>query len=315
MPSRSRQIKEAVDSGTLTQETSYCRKCMLIKPKVMFSKTTTPDLDSTGCLSLCKACVDTMFSRFMISESGNISKATLKLCRLLNVRFEPSAIDSALKQIESKSSDPNKFFGLYRAKLLVILRTSMGDADNVDLTYKEVENIKPSEDRFISSNYENMDELRRFWGKNFEAEEIIILEGKFSDWSKSHTIDTQSERVLLKFICLKEYEIDRAVEAGSSSAALMKEFQELLKTSALSPAMASSGSGGKSLDAFGVWLKEIGESRPEEWVEDKSIYKDVDNIEDYNERIIISPLRAFVTGSREFSLDADEVIEEEMEGE
>jgi len=316
MSVRSRQIKESTEEGFLPENTSYCRKCMKIKPKVYFSKTTVPDLDGTTCLSICKSCVDEMYSKILLSENGNVQKTILTLCRMLNVRYDERAIDSAFVHIQSKNSDPNKLFALYRAKLLLLHRTSVDDT-LVDLTYQfNNENIiKIDESKFLNSEYQDMDELRKFWGTNFEPEEIMILEGKFSDWSKSHSIDTQSERVLLKFICLKEYDVEKAVRSGTSTASLMKEFQDLLKTSALSPAMATSGNGGKSMDAFGVWLKEIGEMRPEEWVEDKSIYKDVDNIEDYNERIIISPLRAFVTGSREFSLDVDESIEEEMEGE
>jgi hypothetical protein len=316
MPIRSRQIQEAVGEGVLAENTSYCRKCMMIKPKPMFSKTTTPDLDGTGCLSLCKSCVDSMYLKILSSENGNIQKTILRLCRLLNVRYEESAIESALKHIETKQSNPEKLFGLYRAKLLVLFRTNVSDT-NVDLSYQFNNDIviPVDENKFQLEEYKDMDELRRFWGINFTPEEIITLEGKFSDWSKSHSIDTQSERVLLKFICLKEYEIDKAVREEHSTAALMKEFQDLLKTSALSPSSSSSLNGGKSMDAFGVWLADIMQYRPEEWVEDKSIYKDVDNIEAYGEKFLTSPMRALVTGSREFSLDADEVIEDEMEGE
>jgi len=163
-----------------------------------------------------------------------------------------------------------------------------------------------------------MDELRKFWGKGFQPEEIMILEEKFASYSQTNAIDTQPERILLKYICMKEYEIDLAMSEGGakkSVANLTKDYQELLKTAGIAPSSANAGSGGKSMDAFGIWLADIMQLRPEEWVEDKSIYKDVDDVEAYGERHLTSPMRALVTGSREFTLDADETPDEDMEGE
>jgi len=313
---KSRRLRLASIETGLPENYGYCRVCQKVKQPQKFFSATDKDLDKNGLFSICKECCDTIYKNILFSENGNIQKTILKMCRMLNIKFNPVAIDSALKQIESKSSDPEKLFGLYKAKLVIQERDNPQDK-TVDLTYQDIpiETIAKIQEVSNIEQTSDMKDVRSFWGRNFEKEELEILEGKFSDWSKSHSIDTQSERVLLKFICLKEFEIDKSVESGSSTASLMKEFQDLLKTSALSPNSSNASSGGKSMDAFGVWLKEIGEMRPEEWVEDKSIYKDVDNIEDYNERIIISPLRAFVTGSREFSLDADEVMEEEVEGE
>src|SRR3972149_6925785 len=100
MTTRSRQIKEIIgEDECLPENTSYCRKCMKVKGKINFLKTTTPDLDSTNCFSVCTSCVNEMYGKILLSENWNIQKTVLKLCRILNVRYEESAIESALKHI------------------------------------------------------------------------------------------------------------------------------------------------------------------------------------------------------------------------
>lgn len=321
MAGRSRQIDKVVENGSLPENTSYCRKCRTIKSNKEFGKAVDFELDSGGLLSLCKNCVNEVFSTILASENNSIEKATLAICRKLNIRFDNRAVDATLSQIQSANSDPAKFFTLYRAKVLVTSRTSVKDSStSVDLTYQfDDENIiKIDESKFLNTDYQDMDELRKFWGKGFEPEEIMILEEKFASYSQTNAIDTQPERVLLKYICMKEYEIDMTMAGGGakkSIANLTKDYESLLKTAGLAPSSASVGSGGKSMDAFGVWLADIMQLRPEEWVEDKSIYKDVDNVEEYGEKHLTSPMRALVTGSREFTLEADENTEDDMEGE
>ena len=198
-----------------------------------------------------------------------------------------------------------KMFGVYKTKLFLTNRGVAGTPLNqVDLTYNFPTSIvinAPDDSHYG----QELDDLKDFWGDNFTPQELEKLERKFSDWSKSHSIDTNGEKVLLRLICIKELEIDKAISASQSTASLIKEFQDLLKTSALSPSMSNAASGGKSMEAFGVWIKEIESMSPAEWIADKSIWKDVDGIEEYGEKYITSPLRSFVTGSREFTLDDD----------
>lgn len=319
MTTRSRQIKEAIgEDECLPEDTSYCRKCMKVKGrKSNFLKTTTPDLDSTNCLSVCTSCVNEMYGKILLSENGNIQKTVLKLCRMLNVRYEESAIESALKHIESSKSNPEKLFGLYRAKLLVIFRTGVNDT-NVDLTYQYSNDISipADESKFQIEEYKNMDELRKFWGKGFEAEEIMILEEKFAEYSQTNSIDTHPERVLLKYICLKEYEIDKALAGGgkSSTATLTKEYQDLLKSANISPSSPSSVSVGKAQETWGMFIKTIEETEPAEYFKNEGLFKDYDNVEKIWNRYIVRSIKNFITGSRDFNVeDIESDYEDETE--
>lgn len=295
-----RQIAKKMDA-----DKSYCRRCQNVKSIKEFLDATDRLLDGNGHMSICRDCVTDLYVQFY-NSTRSVEHAILKLCQLLNVRYDKAAIDAALSHIDSAGTNADKMFGLYKTKLLLLNRTSVRDGtDTIDLTYNHPLTLTISAPKEVEETSDIDASLKAFWGENFTKAELEILERKFADWSRSHSIDTQSERVLLKYICLKEFEIDNAISSKQGTASLMKEFQELLKTSALSPSMANAASGGKSMEAFGNFIKEIESMTPAEWVKDKSIYKDVDNIEEYGEKYITSPLRSFVTGSREFSLEDD----------
>lgn len=304
---KTRRLIDIVD-GKLPEKVCYCRKCTDVKPEVEFSKATDLFLDTNGRMSLCKDCVNLIYEEYLSSEK-TIEKAVFKICKLLNVRYDPRAIESALKQMQTKESDPTKVFPLYRAKLLLLLRENVNDT-NVDLTFQEniIQSNKPIEfDEDIFNKEVDIEDRRMFWGKDFSAEEISLLEHKLANWSSGQEIESPGERNLLKYICLKELEIDKT--KGNIPSGLLKDYNDLLKVSGYAPRDVTAANSGKSKDTFGTWLKEISSMRPEEWVEDKSIYKDVDNIEAYGEKHLTSPMRQLVTGSREFFIEESETVD------
>lgn len=313
MSPQSRKKRTVSPDTKIPEGSYYCRVCQRLRSKNYFYETTNPEVDTCGYMSVCKECLNTLYVKYY-NIYHNVDAAVLKICQLFDIKFDQSAIAAALKHYENNGTESDKFIGMYKTKLLLMNRHRTTDRiEDIDLRYNHPVSITIAAPPQAEVGSEDLKELRAFWGEGFNINDLQILEKKFSDWSKSHSIDTQSERVLLKFICLKEYEIDKAISSKSGTATLMKEFQELLKTSALSPSMASASSGNKSMEAFGVWVKEIESVTPAEWIKDKSIYRDVDNIEEYGDKYITSPLRAFITGSKEFSLEDDSEKDDDTE--
>jgi hypothetical protein len=310
---RSKRLKAISMEEGLPEGLSYCRRCMKIKRVTDFHKAVDHELDKNELFSVCKSCIDSLYESIFNSENGSVHKTILRLCRMLNVAYNENAISAALTHIESKGSDKMRVFGLYRAKLLIMERSDVSDT-NVDLTYKDspIINLPPEDgDRRLT---EDTRDLSLFWGTNFTIDELEILESKYSEWTQSHSIDTQSERVLLKYICLKEYEIDKAVKSGSNTSSLMKEFQDLLKTSALSPSTATISSGGKAQETWGNFIKVIEETTPAEYYKDDDLFKDYDNINWIWQNFVVRSIKNFLTGSRDFNLtDIDTDYEEEEE--
>lgn len=322
---KTRRIKE-IEEGGLPENLAYCRRCMDVKSKNYFHGAVNHDLDRNHCLSFCKSCVDEMFAGFLASE-GSLEKAVLKLCRIVDLKYIPEAIEAAKKQALAKGVDQDKIFGYYKSKVLAVEKTSTTDSfENLDLSFQDSIQIIVPNDNPTEYDPEEIKNLSLFWGNNFEPEELEILESKYAEWSQSHSIDTQSERILLKYICLKEYEIDRAVQSSSSTASLMKEFQELLKTSGLNPSAATLAAGGKAQETWGNFIKMIEENEPAEYYKDDDLFKDYDNIKWIWENFVVRSIKNFITGSRDFTLqdidenyeiedssDADEIVVPELE--
>lgn len=292
-----------VESG-LPESTNYCRKCKRIRRSTFFYKAVDLTIDSNEMFSVCKDCIDDIYSKVLESEHGAIQKAVLYLCRKLNVKYDEAAIDSAIKQIESSNWDTNKFFGVYRAKLVNVSKSTSNAP--VDLSYMDNPIVNIPETKLSEEEFVDFRELVDFWGTDAK-EDIEFLEFNFSKFKQSHKADTYAEIVLLKEVCYKMLEIDRERKVnGKAPDSSTKQLMEIMKNLAISPNMVSAANSGKNVDTFGIWIKEIETMRPAEWVEDKSMYADVDDIEAYGERHLTSPMRSLVTGNREFSLEESE---------
>ena len=155
---------------------------------------------------------------------------------------------------------------------------------------------------FSSSELER---LKAFWGSTFSNDEISILEAKYVRWSESHSIDTESERVLLKLICIKELEIDKAIAINSSTTVLLKEFQELLKTSGLNPSSATLAGTNKSQETWGNFVCMIEETEPAEYYKDDNLFKDYDDINSYWKKFVVRSIKNFITGTKDFNIESE----------
>lgn len=292
--------------GGLPNGKCYCRKCQKIKSDKDFYKAIDETIDSNGFFSLCKGCIGETYKKILEIEHGSINLAVLFLCKKLNVLYSEDAISSTIKHFETTNWSEDKFYGVYLAKLRA--NSGLAGFSFPDLTYKDnVVVNNTNKDVNIEEDSQTYEELESFWGTN-KKEDLEFLERNFSEFKRSHKVDTYSEVVLTKEVCFKMLEIhkDRLLHDGKANDNSTKQLMEIMKNLAISPNMVSVANSGKQLDTFGNWIKDIETMRPAEWVEDKSIYADVDNIEEYGEKYLTSPMRALVIGNREFSLDSQE---------
>lgn len=310
MSRQSRRLDEIENEGHLPEGMAYCRKCQKVKTiSPSFSKATDTQLDTNGTLSVCKECVDKLYEEILFEERGSIQRTILRLCKMLNVKYDESAIESALKHIDSKGSDKNKVFGLYRAKLLIINRKDVNDT-NVDLTYQDNPVINMNKE--LSAG-EVDDETIMFWGKGYERDDYAWFERKLGEWKQTHKCDTMAELTLLKEIVFKQFEIEKVrsgLDKAKSTGGLVKELQDLMKTASIDPAKSSIAGAGKSNDTFSSFIKMIEENEPAEFYEDREIFKDYDNIGFYFEKYVTRPLKNFILGSRDFNIESESDLED-----
>lgn len=287
----------------------YCRKCEKIEPFYKFFKAIDLEIDSNGHMSVCKDCINELYVQSLQFYNGSIQQAILNLCRKLNVLYSEDAISSALAQIETKNSDPNKMFGMYCQKLVVLMRTDVKDT-NLNLTYMDNPIVNTNEE-FVSPLIIDEDVIR-FWGKGFNETEYRWLEETLDDWKATHKCDTKAEETLFKYIVLKEFEIEKTNDNKKPIANLVKELQDLMKTAAVDPAKANVASSGKNMDTFSAFIKMIEEGEPAEvFGDERNAFKDFQGIEKYFEAYVLRPLKNFITGSRDFNVDGEDNLLDE----
>lgn len=290
-------------------EKSYCRTCMSEKPMEKFYETTNSLIDTNGLMSVCSDCIDSLFGK-ILSTTGSVELTVLRLCKMLNVAYVPSAIESTKQEMEKRLAGgmklkENAFFGRYKSNAKLVLRSGTTDTttnmEYQDVQVGSIEFQKIPEKTLDPNAFEGADDLVQFWGTD-DLGDIEFLEREFANFKKTHKADTYAEIILMKEVCYKILEMDKARKEGRSVDNMLKALQEVMKNLAISPNIANAASG-NAVDSFGAWIKEIEMTRPAEWVENKSIFKDVDNLEAYSEKYITSPLRTFVTGNKEFDLE------------
>lgn len=295
----------------------YCRKCQDIKSLTNFYEATNPFLDTNGHMSVCKICCNDVYNKYF-SIYGTVDKALDLTCQDLDVKFDFNALKSCQSHIESmmiKGKTPDKVFGYYKSKLSSVIKSSTNCEyfryrDGMTVTLQDNNQVESQLER----NDDVDDDLKLFWGEQYSWEDYEFLERELAQWKQKHKCDNQSEITLLKEVCIKILEIRQLRKAGKPTTVPIKELQDLMKTASLDPAKANIADGGKSLDAFGLWIKDIEEYEPAEFFEDKKIYEDFDGFKKYADKYIYRPLKNLLSGSRDFNIDDNETSGDDGDG-
>ena len=312
MPIKSKRQGTKTYVSKTGQELSacYCRKCQKIQSPRMFYDATDFFLDTNGKMSICMTCINDIFGRIYESEL-DFYKAALKTCRILNIKYDERAVDAAVKHLttfESKGRSAPPFFGVYKSRIMAVMDIAMYERDSLtlDMTFHEPTEAIQSELSEDDLGKNDIDYLHTFWGNGMTFEDYDFLERELSDWKATHRADSKAEISLLKELCHKELEIRKKRELGQSTASLVKEKQDLMRTASLDPAKANALNSGKSQDTFSNFIKIIEQNEPADYYKDKSLFKDYDKIDVYWKKYLVRSLRNFTGLSRDFNIGKDE---------
>lgn len=321
---KSRRIAKKPDFISKTGikvEESYCRKCMKNKKHTEFYPCVDNGLvDANGLLSVCKDCCSAIFDVFY-DQHGSMEKAILQTCRVLNIRYDETAIGFTVGHINTmlqQDKPIERIFGIYKAKLSQSQKGAIGDKNAAeDFTFVEPGYAIVANP--LRDDEENARNLIMFWGENLERDDYVWLENELAEWKKTHKCDTKAEETLLKEICYKGLEIRQARRNNRSPGGLVEEYQKLMKTAGVDATKTSIAGSGKAQDLFSSFIKTIEQNEPAEYFEDKQLFKDIDNIDFYYKKYVTRPIKNFITQSRDFNVEQDteedDTLWEELDGE
>ena len=318
MALKSKRLVEPLSKTGVFVEQVYCRKCMQNKIPINFYQATDRYLDSNGYMSVCKDCVNEMLDKMLITE-GTLERALLKVCRVMNVKYDERVIQAFQKGLntrEEHGQEVRGIFGLYKSKLSSVgPRSGNGTEPTTDQDFTFYEPDNEAVKRIMEVEMEEKEYFEDTWGQGMTPDDYQFLENEFTKWKRTTKCDSQGEIILVKELCYKQNEIRKLRIEGKSVDASVKSLQEIMKNSALTPALQNAASSGKNAETFGNWVKEIEAMEPAEWYQDQTKYRDMDGI---NADIldIKRSIGNFITGSRDYnSTDIEQINDlDELEG-
>ena len=256
-----------------------------------------------GYIPVCKECMN----KFVLDKNGDVvlEKVDL-LLRIIDMCFWEDIYEKALKTYyEASEEKDNGFMGLY-IRYLYMSSKEHELFGYINGQYPIIEAMF-EDDTLDEEETQALEEIKDFWGAGFTVDEYRVLEKKYAEWLNSTDADKLSTRKMIKLICMKELEIERIRAKGGTTGKAEKELMDLMNTANLTPKTMSALNESESTKVFGVWLRDIEKYRPAEYFQDKSIYKDYDNIQGYFERFILRPMKNLLCGTREFDKEFQEI--------
>lgn len=255
--------------------------------------TATSPFYKNGRYSICKNCL----KEYVYETNGDINVNKLKnIFRIYDIPFFE-------KEWESAINDKNETIGVYFKNLYLNHKNQSW----IDGDIHENDAVKTNELGVMD------EELIARWGEGWSMSEMQWLERDYTEWLENHDCDKLSTQKLVQMICIKELEIRNARQSGKPTDKLEKSLMDIMNNSNLTPRTQSAVSESGSTKTFGMWIQDIEKYRPAEYFEDKSIYKDYDDILDYWNRFILRPMKNLLCNSRDFDKEFQKIEFEDEE--
>lgn len=318
---KKKMAKRVTTRTGVTLSRNYCRKCMKDLPAENFYQAVDLMVDSNGLMSVCKDCLTNIYEKIYEVEFST-EKTILRMCRMFNVRYYGESVTAVKRQIDTlqeKGKRMSGIFGVYISRIRNMLKTEIGDVVT-EINYQDVGGIKITIDEFAMGSEEDrvtLEELKDFWGDGFPLEDYKFLEKRIIEWKRDYSCQNKAEELVIKELCFKELELNKARIEGKSVDPIIKTMDTLLKSGGLAPSQTTASSG-KSFDTIGMLIKQIEQTTPAEYYEDKELFKDYDNLDRYISNYIKRPIMNFIGASKSFEISDDDSesigLEEEVSG-
>lgn len=229
-----------------------------------------------------------------------LSDITMRRDKLLTANELAKAENIKLNGKNAELQSDNKLLKSQMEDLSLQNKNLLLEIENLKEQIKEVKSFAPS-DR--ESSAEEIPEDYIFeWGEGFSLKEYEYLNRELASWKANHEDYGDAQDLLSREICVGKLNIRRKRAKGEDTGKEVSAIESLIKTGNF---VSKSQESPKEADSFGVWIKDIEEYSPAEWIKNQSKFKDIDGIGDYLKKYVVRPLKNFVTGSRDFDPKMD----------
>lgn len=284
----------ALDISSVSNgEGAVCTRCGTRYPKRKgnFAVSYAAMYRGIGTLSVCKNCVDAMYTQYF-QQARKPEDAIRQVCRKLDLYY-----DDAIYQSVVAKSVPRTLIDQYLQKLSQQRYNGMSYDDTLikentmwqfgiaeerqePVGLEEPEPVIEPEPDPVDPPIEVDQALIDFWGDGLDAESYEALQKRYEEWRGDGTFDIATE-MLVKQICLTELDIAKDRADGRSPEKDIQILNSLMGSANLKPAQQQKTDEAQALAEvpLGVWLYRYENERPLPEVDEE--LKDVNHVQKY----------------------------------
>lgn len=254
---------------------------------------------NNGYITMCNTCRDEYFRQLCILYKGNEPKAIQYMCTQFGWFFHEDAV-TASRQISSDRSRISH----YLAKKNLGQTSSIGitDIDTIKHEYQNdqantISSIEEYDEKKANGEVSISKTTLKRWGIGvFEDPDYAVLEEHYKMLKENNPNADNNQEIFIKSLChlnmlmikaLKDKDLDGYTKANG-------EYAKTFKQAGLKTVEEKDLSNDET---FCMTLGFISDYTPEEFYQDKELYKDSDGIGDYIERHVTRPMINLETGS------------------
>lgn len=256
-------------------------------------------------LPYCKDCVQKICKSY-IKKYGTIEAAVYFTCAEMGIPFVRKVYQNFQERI-AKYKNVNNYFGNYLQSLYAIAtkgeKEKWVDFGASDVDLKDIKSLQKAE-----KNIElERQELEIAWGKQYDSEQLIYLEYRFSAYTEGKILQ-EYEEMTYRNLCKAELDIyeDNDIESALKRQAqcakiLHLDSFEVERKQTLTEQMIESD----------IYIME--QEEPAEFYENKKLYQDFRGIGRSWVLEVLRPIKNLITGSKEYPIESEDLIDFDQE--
>ena len=279
--------KTASQTGRVMALTNVEKACTCVKCGTVYTtrRKNFPKVSSItykfneGYSPICSRCVIGIYDEKVNLYGGNERKAIRRVCEMLDIYYSDMVFD--MTEGYAMNSTSRCLDYIRKTNLKQVTGTTFDDT-----LAEEEKVVKEAPDEKTDVRLKKAIDI---FGVGFDTSAYDFLLKSYNSYLEPYgkTVTTGLMKNA-RFLSMLEYRATEAIKEGSSSAAqLAATFNKALKESEFDVTQKTTDG---DEDPFGVWIKDIEQYCPAEYIEQNHIYEDVDKMS-YFDRFIVRPIR------------------------
>lgn len=282
----------------------YCTGCGEIKVIKDFYYSSSYVNRHSETVQLCKKCI----LDYVEPEYTNVYDIS-KIKDILRMIDKPFLQETWTNSCAEGDKMKRDYFGVYMKNLAMRHNKSLtwndskfdnmvddGKGNVVELTVDEFENITDAD----------LKRWKRTWGED-TIDGYLFMDDFYNSYINTFPTELTSTIVIYKNLAKIHREADKLL--AEKKLKEYREFMELsskLHSDAKIKASQISGAGeDKGLNSYGLWLRDIENSEPAEYIEKRPLFTDVDGIKSYFEKWVLRPMKNVFLKQKDFDVGDD----------